>query len=71
MPTKKQKIKKCEKAHVDALPTYPVRGYTYQNKDGNIFIDAFSVYKMFIALGLKDQAASFIFSVADLHLKKD
>ena len=65
-----KKIIKCGKSHVDTLPIYPVRGYTYQNKDGNIFIDAFSVYEMFRDLGLKEHAASFISSVADIHLKK-
>lgn len=68
---KNPKAKKCEKSHVADLPTYPIRGFTYQNKDGNIYIDAFSVFKMLKDLGLKEHAISFISVVADIHLKKD
>lgn len=65
----KKKIKKCEKAHVEDIGTWQFNSYTYLKHESNIFIDAYSVFRMLTKAGLKNQAVEFMNSVADLRRK--
>lgn len=72
-PRKKKRhvCKVCVREHIDEAPTYPVQMYTYRNTDGNVYIDAYSVFKMLKSLGLNKQALAFMESVHDLRKKKE
>lgn len=69
--TKKHKCKDCEKSHTESIGTYMVSTYTYRNHDGNIYIDAFSIFDMFNSMGLTDQANAFMRSISGVRKKKN
>lgn len=68
---KKHVCPECARAHVDSLPIFPVRSFTYSNRDGNVYIDAYSVFNMFTTLGLDKHALEFMKQIADVRKKKE
>ena len=68
---KKHKCKPCEKSHIEDIGTYHVGVYTYRNTDGNVYIDAYSVFAMLKGMGLDKQALAFMASVAEVRKKKE
>jgi hypothetical protein len=69
--TKRHKCKVCDRTHTDALPFFPARQYTYRNENGNVYIDAYSVFMMFKNLGLDKHAVEFMTSVAGVRKVKE
>lgn len=63
--------KPCAKPHIEEIGTYAVsNGFIkYQNADGNVFIDAYSIFQMLKSMGLKDQALAFMDRIADIRKK--
>lgn len=67
---KKHKCEPCQKLHVEDLSTYGVQGFTYRNVEGNIFIDAYSVFAMLRKMSLNKQALEFMDRVAECRKKE-
>lgn len=67
----KHKCKICDRSHTDEIGTHMCSSYTYINRDGNIYIDAFSVFDMFNNMGLTNQAMRFMKSISETRKRKD
>lgn len=71
MIKKRHKCKPCEKSHIESIGTYHVsNGFIkYSNSDGNVYVDAYSIFQMLKNMGLKDQALAFMDRVAEIRKK--
>lgn len=70
---KRHRCKPCEKAHVEDIGIYHAGNshMTYRNHDGNVFIDAYSIFSMLKGMGLDKQALVFMERIAEIRKKKD